>query len=76
MRNPGAGTIVRPRGPSTRTLGLEMKKLTLNLDELQVDSFEITQRIQRDGTVRAHLWAWSDESVCPTTAPSERRPCY
>ena len=53
-----------------------MKKLTLNLDELQVDSFEITQRGRENGTVRAHLWAWSDESVCPTTAPSERRPCY
>jgi len=53
---------------------LTMKKLTLNLDELQVDSFEIAR--ERDtGTVAGYDWAWSDDSVCPTTAPSERRIC-
>jgi hypothetical protein len=51
-----------------------MKKLALDLDELQVDSFEIVR--ERDaGTVNGHAWAWSDDSVCPTTAPSERRIC-
>lgn len=50
-----------------------MKKLTLNLDELKVDSFQVTDRTEANGTARQ---AWSDDSVCPTTAPSERRYCY
>jgi hypothetical protein len=50
-----------------------MKKLTLNLDELRVASFETAERVQENGTGQR---AWSDDSVCPTTAPSERRPCY
>lgn len=52
-----------------------MNKLTLNVDELQVDSFEITERAKETGTAQPRH-AWSDESVCPTTAPSERRFCY
>jgi hypothetical protein len=50
-----------------------MKKLTLNLDELQVASFETAERLHENGTAQR---AWSDDSVCPTTGPSERRPCY
>jgi hypothetical protein len=50
-----------------------MKKLTLNLEQLEVDSFETAQRTRENGTAQR---AWSDDSVCPTTAPSERRPCY
>ena len=50
-----------------------MSKLPLDLDELAVDSFEIA-RDAETGTMRD--WAWSDDSVCPTTAPSDRRPCY
>ena len=42
-----------------------MKKLTLDLEELTVDSFEIAPSEQEKGTVRGN-WAWSDESVCPT----------
>ena len=50
-----------------------MKKLTLDVDALYVDSFETAQPVRENGTAQR---AWSDESVCPTTAPSERRPCY
>lgn len=50
-----------------------MNRLTLNLDELRVDSFQVNDR---DGKDAAAPHAWSDDSVCPTTAPSERRPCY
>ena len=50
-----------------------MKKVALDLDELEVDSFEVTERVQESGTMKA---AWSDDSVCPTTGPSERRFCY
>lgn len=44
-----------------------MKKLTLNLDELRVESFD-TERLDGDaGTVRAHdSEGWSDGSICPT----------
>lgn len=49
-----------------------MKKLTLNPDELRVDSFHVADR-QADDARPPH--AWSDDSVCPTTAPSERRLC-
>jgi hypothetical protein len=51
-----------------------MNKLAMNVDELKVDSFEIAAR-GRDGETLDADWAWSDESVCPTTAPSDRRPC-
>jgi hypothetical protein len=47
-----------------------MPKLKLDLDELRVDSFAI-DRDAEIGTVQGH-WAWSDDSVCPTTAPSRR----
>jgi hypothetical protein len=50
-----------------------MKKPTMNPDELEVDSFEVTERDEENGTARH---AWSDDSVCPTTSPSERRFCY
>jgi hypothetical protein len=49
-----------------------MKQLTLNLEQLQVDSFETAPRARDNGTAQH---AWSDDSVCPTTAPSERRVC-
>ncbi|HEX6371599.1 MAG TPA: hypothetical protein VF006_21950 [Longimicrobium sp.] len=49
-----------------------MKKLTLNPEALEVESFQTAERGGENGTARD---AWSDESVCPTTAPSERRPC-
>jgi hypothetical protein len=48
-----------------------MRKLTLDLDELMVDSFEIVEENAEGGTVEA-FWAWSDDSVCPTTNPSRR----
>jgi hypothetical protein len=48
-----------------------MNRLTLNLDELRVDSFQVNDPERKDGATHA----WSDDSVCPTTAPSERRPC-
>ena len=48
-----------------------MKKLTLDVDVLTVDSFEVVERDAEGGTVDA-FWAWSDDSVCPTTAPSRR----
>ncbi|HET7460911.1 MAG TPA: hypothetical protein VFJ82_06675 [Longimicrobium sp.] len=51
-----------------------MNKLTLDVDELRVDSFEIPRHVREKGTVEAH-WAWSDNSICPTTAPSDARPC-
>jgi hypothetical protein len=51
-----------------------MKKLRLDVDDLEVASFPITDREQEDGTVKAH--GWSDDSICPTTTPSENRSCY
>jgi len=48
-----------------------MNKLTLDLEELKVDSFEILERETERGTVEAFS-AWSDDSVCPTTNPSRR----
>jgi hypothetical protein len=48
-----------------------MNKLSLNPEQLAVDSFETDSRVQ-DAAVRR---AWSDDSVCPTTNPSERRVC-
>ena len=50
-----------------------MKKLTLDVEELEVSSFETADHIAENGTAQH---AWSDESICPTTAPSERRYCY
>ena len=47
------------------------EKLTLDLDGLKLDSFEIPRAT---GSAEAE-WAWSDESICPSTAPSDRRPC-
>ena len=49
-----------------------MKKLTLDVDELMVDSFEVVERDPEGGTVEAYDESWSDNSVCPTTAPSRR----
>ncbi len=51
-----------------------MNRLTMDVEELKVDSFEIAPRARSSGTAEAFT-AWSDESVCPTTAPSDRRPC-
>ncbi|HEX2211670.1 MAG TPA: hypothetical protein VHG93_28545 [Longimicrobium sp.] len=51
-----------------------MKKLTLNTDALEVASFEVAERAQENGTAKA--WGWSDDSICPTTTPSENRSCY
>ena len=48
-----------------------MNKLSLDVEELRVDSFEANENA--DGE---RGFAWSDDSVCPTTAPSDRRPCY
>ncbi len=45
----------------------EMKKLSLFRETI----IHLTQ--QDLGKVKGA--AWSDDSVCPTTAPSERRPC-
>ncbi|HEU0299846.1 MAG TPA: hypothetical protein VFR37_10335 [Longimicrobium sp.] len=54
-----------------------MKKLTLNLEELNVASFETTQRVREKGTGDARFYeGWSDMSVCPTTEFSKCRPCY
>ena len=52
-----------------------MKRLILNPDELEVISFEVVERVREDGTMQPRH-AWSDDSICPTTAPSERRYCY
>ena len=50
-----------------------MKKLTLDVEALDVESFETARHVRENGTAQR---AWSDDSICPTTAPSERRPCY
>ena len=52
-----------------------MKKLTLDLDELKVDSFATAQGDSESGTVEAFSEGWSDASVCPTTTPTDCRPC-
>ena len=49
-----------------------MKKLTLDLDSLTVDSFEVVDRDTERGTVAGYFSAWSDDSVCPTVNPSRR----
>ena len=41
-----------------------MKKLSLNLDALEVTSFDVVAPAEEKATARA--WAWSDDSVCPT----------
>lgn len=51
-----------------------MNKLTLDLDGLTVDSFEIVECETERGTVEG-FWAWSENSVCPTTDPDSRRQC-
>jgi len=44
-----------------------MKKLSLDVEELEVVSFEIMAPTpKKKGTVRGHGFAWSDDSVCPT----------
>ncbi len=48
-----------------------MNKLTLDLDELRVDSFETTELGDEKGTVQGFS-GWSDDSVCPTVGPSRR----
>lgn len=53
-----------------------MKKLTLNLDALTVASFETAQRVREKATVQGRREGWSDISVCPTTTPSDCKPCY
>jgi hypothetical protein len=60
-------------GPRIRNQEPTMKKLTLNPEALQVDSFETAEHVRENGTAQR---AWSDDSVCPTTAASERHPCY
>lgn len=52
-----------------------MKKLTLNLDELRVDSFATAQGPGENGTVEAFSEGWSDMSVCPTTTPTDCKRC-
>ncbi|HEU0298587.1 MAG TPA: hypothetical protein VFR37_04015 [Longimicrobium sp.] len=52
-----------------------MKKLTLDLDALEVVSFDTSRPAKDNGTVRGYEWAWSDDSVCPTVSPS-RPPLY
>lgn len=51
------------------------KKLALNPEELTVVTFETAVSSSEEGTVQGYDSAWSDESVCPTTLPSERRAC-
>ena len=49
-----------------------MKKLTLDLDELAVDSFDTSLPARGEGTVRGHDSTesnyWSCMSVCPTVS--------
>lgn len=53
-----------------------MNKLELDVEKLKVDSFSTLKRLPETEAAEGTAWAWSDESVCPTTAPSDRRPCY
>ena len=48
-----------------------MNKLRLDLEELRVESFDTAHPEDEKGTVHGFS-AWSDESICPTTAPSRR----
>jgi hypothetical protein len=43
-----------------------MKKLTLDVDDLRVESFEPQVSDRRKGTVQGHEVGWSDDSICPT----------
>ncbi|HEX6371157.1 MAG TPA: hypothetical protein VF006_19720 [Longimicrobium sp.] len=56
-----------------------MKKLTLNLDVLQVDSFQTAGAAERGGTVygaRATYGQWTCGIYCkPTTDPAVTGPC-
>lgn len=53
-----------------------MKKLTLNVEDLDILSFETNPPETRMGTVRGYDFAWSDDSVCPgvTNAAGHCRP--
>jgi hypothetical protein len=51
-----------------------MKKLTLKIAELAVESFSIAERNERGGTVRAHVPETIYEPECktqPVTGPCE-----
>lgn len=55
-----------------------MRKLTLNLEDLTVDSFDTAQSARERGTAKEWWWrteGWSDASVCPTTVTTECKPC-
>lgn len=56
---------------------MAMKKLRLNPDALTVATFETAERARENGTAKGGIAkGWSDMSVCPTTTPSDCRPCY
>ncbi|HEX5727348.1 MAG TPA: hypothetical protein VFX98_17885 [Longimicrobiaceae bacterium] len=49
------------------------KKLTLNVEELTVESFDTNQPAADDRAVRRRdFWGWSDDSVCPTVTDGRR----
>ena len=54
-----------------------MKKLTLNLEELAVDSFDVAPADEKQGTVKGHglTDAWSCPSICPTVSDGRGRCC-
>jgi hypothetical protein len=53
-----------------------MKKLTLNLDALRIESFHTGPKDERTGAVQGYLSAWSEGSVCPTTTTTGTRPPF
>ena len=53
-----------------------MKKLTLELDELKVESFETSVPATERGTVQGFDESWSDNSVCPGVTERGQKGCY
>lgn len=49
-----------------------MKKLTLDVEELTVDSFDTSLCAPDEGTVRGYSGGWSCDSICPTVSDPER----
>jgi hypothetical protein len=61
----------------TSSLVIPMKKLTLQLDDLDVQSFDTTSAAHAlRGTVPAHLGAASNDDFCSDACGSQIYSCY
>ena len=52
-----------------------MRKLTLDVEDLEVESFETNEDEGRRGTVQGFDDSWSDHSVCPGVTERGQKGC-